>query len=63
MGTSIRPMLLTAPASEKILVPVLLGVPMALNHSAPFWTMGATQAKVSTLLISVGLPHRPLSAG
>jgi hypothetical protein len=36
---------------------------MPANHSAPRRMIGAMLAKVSTLLMSVGQPHRPLSAG
>jgi len=35
-GTSTRPVLFTAPASAKTLVPLLFSVPMDANHSAPF---------------------------
>ncbi len=35
----------------------------AANHLPPLRMMGAMLAKVSTLLISVGLPHRPLDCG
>ena len=38
-------------------------VPMRLNQSAPNLMTAGTLAKVSTLLITVGLPHRPLSVG
>ena len=33
------------------------------NHLPPLRMMGAMLAKVSTLLMSVGLPHSPLTAG
>ena len=62
IGTSIRPVLATRPASANTLVPLLFSVPIAANHSAPLRTMGAILAKVSTLLISVGHSQRPDSA-
>ena len=43
------------PASAKTLVPLLRSVPMRANHSPPLRMMGAMLAKVSTLLISVGM--------
>ena len=63
MGTSIRPVLSTRPARANTLVPLLFSVPMAANHSPPLRMMGAMLAKVSTLLIRVGQPHRPSCAG
>jgi hypothetical protein len=63
IGTSMRPVLFTRPASAKTLVPLLFSVPMPANQSPPLRRMGAMLAKVSTLLISVGQPHRPDSAG
>ena len=36
---------------------------IALYHAAPRWTMGGTAASVSTLLIVVGMPNTPRSAG
>src|SRR5664279_6328653 len=63
MGTSISPVLVIFPASAKTFVPLLFSVPMAENQSAPLRMIGATLAKVSTLLMRVGEPQRPLSAG
>src|SRR5580765_4451651 len=63
IGTSISPVLVILPARAKTLVPLLFSVPTPANHSAPLRIMGATLANVSTLLISVGLFHKPLSAG
>ena len=63
IGTSIRPVLVILPASANTFVPLLFSVPMPANHSAPLRMIGATLASVSTLLISVGEPHSPLSAG
>ena len=59
MGTSISPVFITLPVSAKILVPLLLAVPMFENQAPPRLMMGGILAKVSTLLISVGLPKRP----
>ena len=36
---------------------------MLLNQSAPFKRITGTLASVSTLLINVGLPNKPLFAG
>src|ERR1035438_4529217 len=63
IGTSTRPVLAILPVSAKTLVPLLLSEPMLANHLPPLRTMGAILAYVSTLLMSVGLPHRPLTAG
>ena len=63
IGTSIRPVLRTLPVSEKTLVPLLFSVPMPANQAAPLRMMPGTLAKVSTLLMRVGQPHRPFSAG
>src|ERR1035441_11065959 len=59
MGTSMRPVFATRPARANTLVPLLFSVPMAANQAAPWRTMGAILAKVSTLLISVGHSHSP----
>src|ERR1700758_5254675 len=63
IGTSIRPVFLIFPASAKTLVPLLFAVPMPANHSPPLRMIGGTLAKVSTLLMRVGAPHRPETAG
>ena len=63
MGTSISPVLFTFPARAKTLVPLLFSVPMPANQSPPLRMMGAMLANVSTLLMSVGQPHRPDCAG
>ena len=63
MGTSTRPVLLTLPASEKILVPLLSSVPTSPYQPAPFLTISGILAQVSTLLILVGLPSMPAWAG
>src|SRR5512137_3154593 len=61
MGTSTRPVLLTFPTSEKILVPLLLSVPMEENHSAPRLMMIGILAQVSTLLSRLGRFQTPHS--
>ena len=54
----------TSPDTEKILVPPLLGLPSARNASAAVAQMiHGTAAKVSVLLMVVGLPYRPKLAG
>ena len=63
MGTSTRPVLFTLPTREKTLVPLLFSVPMAAYHSAPVVMIAGTLAQVSTLLMIVGWPQRPLWAG
>jgi hypothetical protein len=63
IGTSTMPVFATRPASAKTLVPALPAVPIEANHAPPLRMIGATLAKVSTLLISVGLPHSPATAG
>src|SRR5688572_14268672 len=54
------------PHTEYSLVPVLLGLAAReyfLYHAAPWATMGGTAARVSTLLIVVGWPKTPETAG
>ena len=63
MGTSMRPELLTLPVSANTFVPLLSAVPILLNHSAPRLMMTGMFASVSTLLMTVGRPQRPLTAG
>ena len=58
-GTSKLPGRCTSPTTEKIFVPPLLGLPIS-RYGAPPWRMiHGTAAKVSVLLIVVGLPYRP----
>jgi len=45
------------------LVPADAVLPMPVNHSAPLAMIGAMLNQVSTLLMLVGKPHRPRSAG
>src|SRR6202171_2102875 len=61
--TSKLPGLPTLPDTEKILVPPLLGLPIDRNQSAPCVMIHGTAAKVSVLLIVVGLPYHPKLAG
>ena len=63
MGTSTSPVLHTLPASAKTLVPLLFSVPTEANQSGPSRMTTGTLARVSTLLMTVGLPHSPLTAG
>ena len=63
MGTSTSPPRRTLPVRQNTLVPLLPSVPMAANHSAPSRRIGTTLANVSTLLIRVGRPQTPASAG
>src|SRR6476646_1127488 len=53
------------PQMEISLVPVLLGFPRQsdLYHAAPRLMMCGTAARVSTLLIVVGIPKTPDTAG
>ena len=44
MGTSMRPPFTTFPVSEKILVPLLVGVPTDANSSAPWLMIQGTLA-------------------
>ena len=61
MGTSMRPVFTTLPVRAKALVPGLFSVPMWRYQSTPLRMIRGTLAKVSTLLSTVGLPHRPCS--
>ena len=63
IGTSTSPVLRDLAGEREDLGALALSEPMPANHSPPLRMIGAMLAKVSTLLISVGLPHRPLTAG
>ena len=63
ISTSIRPVCGMAPERANTLVPLLVAVPMAAYQSPPSRKIAGTAAKVSTLLIRVGRPHRPDIAG
>ena len=63
IATSTRPVRATLPESANTFVPLLDAVPIDENHAAPRSTMAGTLASVSTLLMTVGLPKRPRTAG
>ncbi len=63
IGTSIRPVLTTAPVRANTLVPLERSVPIELSHSPPRVMTAGMLANVSTLFMSVGAPHRPDAAG
>ena len=63
IGTSMSPPLATFPANAKTLVPLDNSVPMRLNAFAEFLRIYDICAKVSALLIRVGCPHNPSTAG
>ena len=63
MGTSTSPVLLILPTSEKIFVPLLVAVPRPENQAEPRRMIEGTLAQVSTLLMTVGCPQRPLLGG
>ena len=44
-------------------MPVLFSVPIDAYQSAPRSTIGGSDESVSTLLMSVGAPYRPATAG
>ena len=63
IGTSTNPTLFTFPPSANTFVPFEVSVPILEYHFAPFSIIPVIFAYVSTLLISVGHPHRPECAG
>ena len=63
IGTSMSAVLATLPTRLNTFVPLLRSVPIPENHSLPRDTITGTVAHVSTLLMHVGLPHSPFSAG
>ena len=63
MATSTRPVRLTLPDSAKTFVPLLPAVPTEANHCAPLANSRGRLARVSTLLMTVGLSNRPRTAG
>ena len=63
IGTSMSPALLTAPARDRVLVPLLLPMPIELYQSPPRFIMADRLAKVSTLFMFVGLDQSPALAG
>src|ERR1039457_3282619 len=62
-GISTSPVLCDLPTRENTFVPGLLALPVSVNHAGPLVTMGAMLYQVSTLLMLLGLPHRPFCAG
>ena len=62
-GTSTSPLCVTLPVSAKTFVPRLLPVPIAEYFSAPWAMIHPTLARVSTLLMQVGLPQSPEVVG
>ena len=48
---------------QNIFVPVFFGFPIEANHFAPLLNIVGTTAIVSTLLIIVGQPYKPINAG
>ena len=62
-GTSISPVLTTCPVRANVFVPGEPAVPCFLKAAAPWLRISGTVASVSTLLMTVGLPHNPDSAG
>src|SRR5579872_111583 len=51
------------PLRQNSRVPPFFGVPRLANHSAPPKIIGGTLASVSALLMTVGPPHSPTTAG
>ena len=48
---------------QKIFVPVFFDLPKLANHLLPLLSIVGTTAIVSTLLIMVGHPYKPINAG
>ena len=63
IGTSISPVRRTRPTRENVFVPLQASVPKSVYQSAPRRMIFAIVPRVSTLLIIVGLPHNPATAG
>jgi len=55
--------LFTFPEMQKIFVPVFFDLPKLANHLPPLLSIVGTTAIVSTLLIMVGHPYKPINAG
>ncbi len=62
-GISISPVFTTCPVTAKVLVPGEKEVPIFRKESMPDDTIRGTVERVSTLLIIVGFPQRPLLEG
>src|ERR1700730_1411824 len=63
ISTSKTPGFWTFPLTESRRVPFELPRPNLAYSAPPWFTIQGTVERVSTLLISVGLPHAPLTAG
>ena len=63
MGISTRPVRLTLPERANTLVPLEPLVPTDAKAAGPWEMISETLPKVSTLLMTVGLPNRPRTAG
>ncbi|EKD25805.1 MAG: hypothetical protein ACD_79C01497G0001 [uncultured bacterium] len=63
IATSTSPVLVIFPDNANTLVPLLFNVPTALNFSNPCSNIQGRLASVSTLLIMVGFPNNPDTAG
>src|ERR1700723_1937617 len=63
MGNSYTPGLFRWPARQNRRVPPFLGVPIFAYQSAPPRIIGGTLASVSALLMTVGPPQSPTTAG
>src|SRR5205814_3651527 len=63
IGSSYTPGLFTCPLRQNNRVPPFFGVPRFAYHSAPFMMIGGTLANVSALLMTVGPPQSPTTAG
>src|SRR5260363_317286 len=62
-GASQLPGSSTSPDTEKIFVPPLFGLPISRYFCGPIASKKGTAAKVSVLLMVVGLPNKPKLAG
>src|SRR5260363_117376 len=62
-GASYLPGSSTSPDTEKIFVPPLFGLPISRYFCGPIASKKGTAAKVSVLLMVVGLPNKPKLAG
>ncbi len=63
MGSSYTPGRFRCPLKQNNRVPPFLGGPSLANHSAPPSRICGTLANVSALLMTVGPPHNPTTAG
>ncbi len=63
MGTSTTPGSLTAPVTWTRIVPGSSAAPSLRKAPAPWVTIQGTEARVATLLTTVGSSHSPLTTG